>query len=38
MLVWVHLTGMLVFTFLAWAFSEALQSGDSVHDRMRILS
>jgi hypothetical protein len=34
-LFYLYLTGMPLFAFLAWVFSEALHAGDTVRDRVR---
>lgn len=36
MLVYLYVTGMPLFTFLAWVFSDACQSGDRQPDRVRV--
>ena len=36
MLFYLYVTGMPLFTFLAWVFSEALQAGETVRGRVRI--
>ncbi len=36
MLFYLYLTGMPLFTFLAWVFSEASHAGETVRDRVRV--
>ncbi|EHB57607.1 hypothetical protein MycrhDRAFT_0042 [Mycolicibacterium rhodesiae JS60] len=36
MLVYLYATGMPLFMFLAWVFSEAFHAGEAVRDRIRI--
>lgn len=36
MVFYLYLTGMPLFVFLAWVFSEAFNAGETVHDRVRI--
>jgi hypothetical protein len=35
-LVFLYATGMPLFTFLAWVFSDAFHAGEAVRDRIRI--
>lgn len=36
MLIYLYVTGMPLFTFLTWVFSEAFHAGETVRDRIRI--
>ena len=36
MIVYLYLAGMPLFTFLAWAFSDAFHAGEAVRDRVRV--
>ena len=36
MIVYLYLVGMPLFTFLAWAFSEAFRAGEGVRTRVRV--
>jgi hypothetical protein len=35
-LAYLYVTGMPLFTFLAWVFSDAFHAGEAVRDRIRI--
>ena len=36
MLIYLYATGVPLFTFLAWVFSEAFPAGETVRDRIRL--